>query len=59
MSRTFVTNDAGTVRAEIVQDDAGYATGACEAGDWRSDPDRFDVLHDVIEHAGTHMDHKH
>lgn len=54
-----MSNDDDTVRAEIKQDDEGYASGRCEAGDWRTDPDRFDGLHDVIEEAGIHMDQAH
>jgi len=59
VSRTWVSNDAGTVMAEITQDDEGYATGRCQAGDWATNPDRYDTLHDVTEHAGTHMDQAH
>lgn len=59
MSRVWVSNDAGTVRAEIVQDDDGYATGRCEAGDWASEAGRFDAVAAVIDHAGTHMDQAH
>lgn len=59
MSRVWVSNDAGTVRAEIVQDDDGYATGRCEAGDWASEAGRSDGLHNVIEEAGIHMDLHH
>lgn len=54
-----MSNDTDTVRAEIKQDDEGYAIGRCQAGDWASAPDRFDTLHDVAEEAGIHMDLHH
>jgi hypothetical protein len=54
-----VSNDDNTVQAEVVQADGGFAYSYCQAGDWVTDPNRRDSLHDVVEEAGTHMDHAH
>ncbi len=59
MSRIWVSNDTNTVQAEVVQDDDGYAYSYCQEGDWVTDPNRRDGLHDVIEEAGIHLDHHH
>jgi hypothetical protein len=59
MSRTWVSNDLGTVMAEVVQDDEGYASASCGLGDWATETGRFDTVAAVIDHAGTHMDQRH